>query len=243
MDNDANFFISQHNLMVDNQRLAYLDDWHRGVWTFSYTLPINHHNLKTKRLQKLNFVEGGSKWGNRFYSPKLVSGEILHLLMPTTAWGKCRQVWIIGNRVKQEYYSTFWQSIVQKKKKITSKRTRPSNTYILYASRSVKSIKYTPNTYHHTQKEKRKLRLRKIQQRGYSLGNKEKKNQIIVDRSTQRVDFLHSLCSKAASLLDNLMVVHSDVRRWFLFQKIEEAALLLSQMILCRFANSSYLIS
>ena len=118
---------------------------------------------------------------------------------------------------KSELLETVWSKSTilpfdnQLCKKINSFQTRPSNTYILYASRSVKSIKYTPNTYHHTQKEKRKLRLRKIQQRGYSLGNKEKKNQIIVDRSTQRVDFLHSLCSKAASLLDNLMVVHSDV--------------------------------
>ena len=102
----------------------------------------------------------------------------------------------------------------QLRKKINNFQTRPSNTYILYASRSVKSIKYTPNTYH-TQKEKRKLRLGKIQQRGYSLGNKEKKNQIIVDRMYTRLglDFLHSLCSKAPSLLDNLMVVHSDVRQ------------------------------
>ena len=60
-----------------------------------------------------------------------------------------------------------------------------------------------------------------------------------VHNYTLGLDFLLSLCSKAVSLLDNLMVVHSDVRRRFLFQKIEEAALLLSQMIPCRLANSS----
>ena len=139
---------------------------------------------------------------------------------------------------KSEWFETVWSRSTilpfdnQLCKKINNFQTRPSNTYILYASRSVKSIKYTPNTYH-TQKEKRKLRLGKIQQRGYSLGNKEK----IVDRSTQRLD-LTSYTAYVPKL--QMMVVHSDIRPILISEDRRSSSVALTDNISCRFANSFF---
>ena len=55
--------ISSYHNTISNTWLI-TNDWltlTTDTRTFSYTLPINHHNVKTKRLQKLNFLEGGSR--------------------------------------------------------------------------------------------------------------------------------------------------------------------------------------